>query len=500
VTYRLTANAGGAFQIDPATGVVTVANGALLDVPGTRSITVEALDGAGGTSARTFTVTITPALAVRITGTPVPDPREGTAITLGTEVTAAGTGVTYLWTVRRNGSAYPLPAGTATTGPTLAFVPDDNGAYTVKVEVTRGGRTVSDAVTVAVANVDPAAAVTAYGQLAGVEQVPGADLTGVQGLGVALTGTATDAGAADRPTLQFKWTATRRQGTADVPVSLAGSDTAAGRLVFAPTEPGTYTVTLKVTDKDGGTTSVRRTVEIVRAAGVRARPDPFDPAQARQALVVGGTDGNDKVQFFPDSGAGAVRVKLNGADSSFLGVGRVVVFTQVGDDDVQFAGGVTLRTYVDGGAGKDRLKGGGGANVLVGGDGDDVLIGGDARDVLVGGFGSDRLVGNAQDDILIAGNTDHDTNAVALDVILTRWLGSADFNARVASLSTGAGALLTTQTVHNDNAADVLTGDTGLDWYIFNADGADPATRDRTTDMDTYEATYTDDVAFMNEL
>jgi hypothetical protein len=57
VTYVLTDDAGGRFAIDPATGVVTVANGALLKIgSGPYVITVEARDGSSNAIAETFTI------------------------------------------------------------------------------------------------------------------------------------------------------------------------------------------------------------------------------------------------------------------------------------------------------------------------------------------------------------------------------------------------------------------------------------------------------------
>ena len=58
VTYSLLDSAGGRFRIDPANGIVTVADGSLLDYESATShtITVEASDGAGGTSTQTFTI------------------------------------------------------------------------------------------------------------------------------------------------------------------------------------------------------------------------------------------------------------------------------------------------------------------------------------------------------------------------------------------------------------------------------------------------------------
>ncbi|MFC3533647.1 VCBS domain-containing protein, partial [Vogesella facilis] len=60
VTYTLSDDAGGRFQIDPVTGVVSVANGALLDyeTATSHSITVLAADGVGGSSSQSFTINI----------------------------------------------------------------------------------------------------------------------------------------------------------------------------------------------------------------------------------------------------------------------------------------------------------------------------------------------------------------------------------------------------------------------------------------------------------
>jgi hypothetical protein len=59
VTYTLTNDAGGRFAIDSATGVVSVANGSLLDGPASHTITVQASDGNGGTSSADFAIAVT---------------------------------------------------------------------------------------------------------------------------------------------------------------------------------------------------------------------------------------------------------------------------------------------------------------------------------------------------------------------------------------------------------------------------------------------------------
>ncbi len=60
IAYSLTDNAGGRFAIDPSTGIVTVANSALLDfqVAPSHTIIVQASDGHGGTATQPFTIAV----------------------------------------------------------------------------------------------------------------------------------------------------------------------------------------------------------------------------------------------------------------------------------------------------------------------------------------------------------------------------------------------------------------------------------------------------------
>src|SRR5205807_1379811 len=61
VTFSLTNDAGGRFAINSSTGVVTVANGTLLnsETASSHSITVQANAGAGGTTSQSFTINVT---------------------------------------------------------------------------------------------------------------------------------------------------------------------------------------------------------------------------------------------------------------------------------------------------------------------------------------------------------------------------------------------------------------------------------------------------------
>lgn len=222
-----------------------------------------------------------------------------------------------------------------------------------------------------------------------------------------------------------------------------------------------------------------------------------------QALIIGGTAEDDTIRVTPVGNTGMVEVLINGVSQGiFLPTGRIVAYGLAGDDDIQVAGSISLPAWLDGGAGNDRLKGGAGHDVLLGGDGDDLLVGGDGRDLLIGGLGADRIVGNAGDDILISGATDYDASAAALLAIMNEWTRTdADFATRVNNLKNGGGlnesVLLNNRTVHDDGAADVLTGCEGQDWFLFDQDG-DSGVKDKATDMKTFESLFAEDIDFIS--
>ena len=75
--------------------------------------------------------------------------------------------------------------------------------------------------------------------------------------------------------------------------------------------------------------------------------------------------------------------------------------------------------------------------------------------------------------------------------------GRHKLETRVADLKAATNPVrLTEDTIHDDHAADVLTGDAGQDWFIFNQDG-DGGARDTATDLSTFEATYQEDIDFI---
>ena len=148
---------------------------------------------------------------------------------------------TYLWEVTTdNGQA--IPAGTE---PTFAFTPVDEGIYTVRLTVTDDeGDAGSDEVVVTVRNVAPQ------------NVSAGPDMAVEEGTAVSLTAGFADPGPLDAHT--YLWQVTTENGQ----LLPDGTDAAFG---FTPVDEGVYTVTLTVTDDDGGV-GTKTTVVTVRNA------------------------------------------------------------------------------------------------------------------------------------------------------------------------------------------------------------------------------------------
>ncbi|MEX2139004.1 MAG: hypothetical protein WD894_07065 [Pirellulales bacterium] len=307
------------------------------------------------------------------------------------------------------------------------------------------------------------------GSNAGPAASAGGSYTVVQGGSVQLDGSATNDPDQSNTTLAYEWDFDG-DGFYDDATDIAPTFSAVGY-----EGPITLSVAVRVTD-DGGLTDVATTsVSIVPFA---MQADPCDPTKT--ALVVGGTLASDSIVFNPGATAGEVAVSLNGASlGTFQPTGRLIVYAQAGDDDVQVAGSLGLIAELHGQAGDDRIKGGAGHDILLGGDGDDLLVGGGGRDLLIGGTGADRIVGNADDDILIAGSTAYDEDHVALSAIMAEWTSAGDYTTRTANLaSTFSGLSL------DDGTKDVLTGSSGQDWFFANLEAG---VLDKITDLSADE-------------
>jgi Ca2+-binding RTX toxin-like protein len=229
---------------------------------------------------------------------------------------------------------------------------------------------------------------------------------------------------------------------------------------------GTYTVRLQVTS-DGATAVDEAIVNVTNTA------------TDGDTLIIGGTTGADG--FVITQNSQGTNVSVNGVAVPFAG-NRIVVYGGAGNDMIAVAPNVTAIIEAYGGDGDDRISGGASADILVAGNGDDVVIGFGGRDLLIGGNGADIILGMAADDILVAGFTLHDNDSATLRQISAIWNGSGTYTDRVDTLR--AGLFNPDTSVFDDGAVDILAGNSGTDWFLFNND---PAARDRILDRNSSE-------------
>jgi Ca2+-binding RTX toxin-like protein len=293
-----------------------------------------------------------------------------------------------------------------------------------------------------------------------------------------------------------------------------------GAFSWTPTEAqgGTeYSVTVKVTDN--GTNPANLTNEKtfqIQVNNMSGAVVPIqDPQRGEWILQVFGTTGDDVIHVKPANNPNAVRVIINNVTQDYVvrgstapTIARFVVYGDAGNDVIQVSQHfdmLGIPAELRGGPGDDNIKGGAGPDMIFGEAGDDVLVGEEGRDLLVGGTGADRLVGNEEDDILISGTTDYDLNIVAMDTIFDEWRSvQRSYSERIANIRGGlsGGYFLSNDganaNIHDDGAADVLTGSHGLDWFVANFvldAGDDATTKDKIKDLS--DAEFADDLDFI---
>ncbi len=300
---------------------------------------------------------------------------------------------------------------------------------------------------------------------------------GVRGQTLLFSGAFIDVGTLDTHSATVDW----GDGSGTEALSLsqaAGMGTISGNHIFVAS--GTFAIAVSVTDDSGGTTTETFQVVVADAALL---PDTCHDGQS--ALYIGGTTGADHIQVTPGRDTGDVDVTINGtAEGTFAPTGRIVVFGQADDDNIQISGSIANSSWLYGGKGNDRLRGGAGQDVLLGEDGDDLLLGGSGRDLLVGGQGSDRIIGNSGDDILIAGWLNFANQERSLRDIMNEWTSDGDLLTRIENLSP---TLILNSTVKDaDEDVDILTGSAGDDWFFL--------------DLQIDKATDLQDEVFANDL
>lgn len=233
--------------------------------------------------------------------------------------------------------------------------------------------------------------------------------------------------------------------------------------------------------------------DFITAAFTLVDPPPGPSIDAEGNLLIPGTSGNDIILVRSVSGG----VSVNGETFTPAADGSIIIQGGAGRDIIAVSPGITRSVFIFAGDGNDLVLGGGGNDVVVGGDGDDLILGGAGRDLLIGGDGADRILGNTDDDVIIAGFTSHDDNRAALQALLAEWTSDGYFDTRVQNLKAGTGAtqgvsLNVNENVFDDGDADILAGNGGQDFFLFNSTG--DGTLDRVLDMSKFESDYDADL------
>jgi Ca2+-binding RTX toxin-like protein len=447
VSYSLTGDAGGRFAIDSLTGVVTVADGALLNFEAAAShgITVQASDGVGGTSAETFIIAVTNVAPT------TPADTDGAANTVA-EGSANGTtvGITVLAT-DPNGPAvlYSLTdnaGGRFAINSTTGVVTVANGtlldfesatSHDITVQASDGaGGTSAQTLTIALTNVAPTIPVDSNATINSVAEGAATGTT------VGITAFATDPGG---PAAVYSLT-DNAGGRFAIDSATGVVTVADGTLIdfesltshaitvlafFAAGETSTQSFTIAVTDVSGVTIVGSKKADVIDATNTPVG----QPLPTSEADVIFGNKGNDDL-----SGLGGNDILDGGKGNDFLRGGG-------GDDVLRIAGSDGKLDVFDGGSGTDTLqvlgtkavtlagfnaaassieiwegngkevKGTSGDDIFdlsgltsmtalrfVASDGgNDILIGSDFADDLRGGSGVDRLDGRGGNDFLTGG-------------------------------------------------------------------------------------------------
>jgi hypothetical protein len=193
----------------------------------------------------------------------------------------------------------------------------------------------------------------------------------------------------------------------------------------------------------------------------------FSLAGSVTSIHGGGSQGN-WLDYSLWSGSSTVTVNLATGSASGVALGA--------------QGAVVGIQNVLGGGGNNVLTGNGG-NILIGGSGINVITGGSGRSLLIGGSGSSTLTAGSAGDILIAGTTIYDANETALQSLLAEWQSADSYPLRFQRLEglvpgglNGNNKLVWGNTVKDDDAASVLKGGAGLDWFFANPNADDTIT------------------------
>ncbi len=197
--------------------------------------------------------------------------------------------LTYNWRLYKDTVEVQLPGDISRTGSNFTFVPNDNGSFVARVEISDGQTTVDvDSTALVVANAAPTVTPTRTVQ------------TVLEGQTVNLTSGYFDAGSLDTAgTTTFAWTLKQDGSQIDV----SGLTTDQNTFSFVAADNGEYEVTVTATDKDGGvSTASSTTFNVGNVAptlpSISGIIDPFNEGETLALTFGNSTDvAADTVQY-----------------------------------------------------------------------------------------------------------------------------------------------------------------------------------------------------------
>ncbi len=306
VTYSLSSNPGGLFQIDPATGVVSVAPGASIDYETATSHTIEvtATSSDSSTSAQSFTIGVT-------------DDTSEFTVTAVTDTDVAADQVAE------------NAAGGTVVGIT-AFASDADGSDTVTYSLSSnpGG----------LFQIDPATGVVSVAPGASIDYETATSHT------IEVTATSSDSSTSAQSftigvtddTSEFTVTAvTDTDGTADQVAENATGGTVVGITAFASDADGSDTVTYSLTDDAGGLFQIDPATGVVTVAPgatidyetatshtIEVTATSSDSSTSAQSFTIGVTDDTSEftVTAVTDTDVAADQVAENATGGTVVGI------------------------------------------------------------------------------------------------------------------------------------------------------------------------------------
>jgi uncharacterized repeat protein (TIGR03803 family) len=170
----------------------------------------------------------------------------------------------YNWTVSRNGNIFA-----SGTDLTIAFLPDDNGTDIITLTATDsdGATSAPATATITVVNAPPIVSMTAPPLPIDAFNTP----TAPAGMLLNFTAMASDSTADMQHGFGYAWSVTQGGAPFALP---AGTVTNTQNFSFIPTSPGSYAVTVVVTDKDGGATTIIQPLDIASMDPLSSLYDP----------------------------------------------------------------------------------------------------------------------------------------------------------------------------------------------------------------------------------